>query len=186
MRLLLLLGALGCAAPATPVDAARSDGGDAASSGPIVEIGLRGDGAVFTPWTDGETVTLVWGSQGGVMVTPTVAIDGRLISATDPTLEIELSNIDPATGMQMSFPGYGPVRSIFARLDQRLANGPILDQLGWTDMPGQRVILRAHVSGMGVDARGEVEIVLGSAGPAPRTLCDEDAGPCFDGVDAGG
>ena len=184
--LLLVSLALGCAGQsAAPVDAAMPD--DAYDGGPPpgVEIGLRADGAVFTPWHDGETVPLVWGLQGGVMVTPAVAIDGHLVSATDPTLEISITNIDPATGMPMSFPGYGPVRGIFARLDQRLVNGPIQDQLGWTDMAGQHVRLRAHVGGMGLSLDGEVEVVLGSAGPGPRGGGCTDAMPCFDGADGG-
>jgi hypothetical protein len=171
---LSLLPALACVALAAcmGVTAPPIDGGDQDTGphGAVVEIGTRGDGATFIPWTNEEIIPLVWGSQGGVMVTPAVAIDGALVSATDPSLVVQLWNYDAATGEAFAgFGGYGPVISFFARLDARLVNGPIQDQLGWTDMAGQRVRLRAHVEGMGVDANGEVTIVLGSAGTMPIT-----------------
>ena len=184
---LATLGA--CSTATTPVDASGGDAPAPGDGGPVgdIEIGLRGDGAVFTPWHDGDTIPLMWGPQGGVMVTPAVAIDGALVSGVDPTLEVQLENLDPATGMPLaSFPGYGPVRAIFARLDRRLVNGPIFDQLGWTDMTGTHLRLRAHVRGTGLDLTGEVEIVLGSAGAMPPPPDCTDAMPCFDGTGDGG
>lgn len=164
---LAALGLAACPSAAAP-SALDAGGGDANEPGALVEIGTRGDGATFTPWTDEEIIPLVWGAQGGVMVTPAVAIDGALVSAIDPALVVSLSNYDADTGAQLTeFPGFGPVNAIFARLDARLVNGPIFDQLGWTDLSGQRVRIRAHVEGMGVIANGEVVIVLGSAGTMP-------------------
>lgn len=161
-------------------DASSPDAGDAAEH-PLVEIGTRASGAVFTPWHDGDTIPLVWGPQGGVMVTPAVAIDGTLVSATDPALDVVISNLTvPARAPLADFPGYGPVHALFARLDTRLVNGPIYDQLGWTETPGIHLIVQAHVSGMGIDAWGEVEIVLASSGTTPA-----DSG-AFDGPDGGG
>ncbi len=169
LALVATLASLGLAACPTvgpmPMDAGS---GDADPSAQVVEIGTRGDGATFTPWTNEEIIPLVWGTQGGVMVTPAVAIDGALVSATDPALVVQLSNYDADTGEALaSFPGYGPVSAIFARLDARLVNGPIFDQLDWTDIGGRRIRIRAHVQGMGVDADGEVVIQLGGAGAMP-------------------
>lgn len=173
-----MLFALGCSGPnvATEAGPPIPDTGQQ----PVVEIGTRASGAVFTPWHDGEMIPLVWGPQGGVMVTPAVAIDGTLVSATDPALDVEIANLTlPDRAPLAEFPRFGPVRALFARLDRRLVDGPIYDQLGWTEMPGRHVILRAHVSGMGVDVVGEVEIILASSGTVPP-----DAG-AFDGLDAG-
>jgi hypothetical protein len=162
----LALVACSAAAPGT-TDAASED---AITPEHLVEIGTRGDGAMFTPWSNEEIIPLVWGAQGGVMVTPAVAIDGALVPAVDPTLVVQLENYDATTGARLAdFPGYGPVNAFFARLDARLVNGPIFDQLGWTDDSGRRVRIHAHVLGMGVDAHGEVTIVLGSAGAMPLT-----------------
>ena len=168
-HLALLAAAASVGLAACPTVPAPSDAaGDASRSGSPLEIGTRGDGATFTAWSDGEIIPLVWGAQGGVMVTPTVAIDGALVSAIDPTLVIELRNYDADTGERLvDFAGYGPLTAIFARLDGRLVNGPIFDQLGWTDMPGRHIRIQAHVDGMGVEANGEVVIELGAAGTMP-------------------
>lgn len=150
--------ALACHTDPVPIDVGpRPDSGRA-----HVEIGTRESGAIFTPWHDGDAIAEQWGPQGGVMVTPAVAIDGSLISEASPGLDIVLSNYSlPDRAPLGSFPTLGPLRGLFARLDTRLVNGPLYDQIGWSDMTGQRLLIRARVTGMGIDATGEVEIVVG-------------------------
>jgi hypothetical protein len=161
-----VLVALACATPQPPTDAALPDASTAR-----VEIGLRESGAVFTPWHDGDVIPLVWGPQGGVMITPSVAIDGTLVSDASPALDVALSNLVlPGLTPLDSFPGYGPVHALFARLDARLVNGPIFDQLGWTETPGLQLRLRAHVSGSGIDAVGSVDIVVAPSGTSDGGL----------------
>lgn len=156
-------------------DAPRPDTGV-----PTVLIGTRGDGATFTPWQDGDSIPLVWGPQGGVMITPSVAIDGALVSGTDPGLDVTLQNLTvPDHTPLADFPGYGPVHALFARLDTLLVDGPIYDQLAWSDVSGRRLLIRARVMGSGIDATGQVEIVLAPTSSAPP---DTSA---FDGAEAG-
>ncbi len=181
----MLAASLACVVGACAASGASEDDGggslDArppdASTAAHVEIGTRGSGATFTPWRDGATVPLVWGSQGGVMLTPAVAIDGALVAGDAPGLDVSLENlVAPDRTPLEGFPGYGPVHALFARLDTRLVDGPLYDQLGWSDMPGRRLILRARVVGDGVDAVGEIEVVLGSAGSGPVDGGAADAG----------
>lgn len=175
----VLLVAAACGGPtpgadaSSPSDAAATD----AATGPVVQIGTRESGAVFTPWHDGEVVPMVYGPQGGVMITPAVAIDGSLVSGTDPGLDVVLSNLVLPDRVPLGeFPGYGPVHSLFARLDTLLVNGPIFDQIGWTPPASHDLVVRARVMGPGLDAHGEVQIVLSlSSAPPP------DAG-AFDGT----
>ena len=166
-----------CTGPMAPSDAMQPS---VEAGTPRVEIGTRESGARFTPWHDGDTIPLVWGSQGGVMITPAVAIDGSLISAVDPALIVTVTNLRAADHAPfIEFPGVGPLRALFARLDARLVDGPIFDQLGWSETPGLRMIVQARVTGMGVDAIGEVAIVIG---PSGTTAPDASA---FDGHDGG-
>lgn len=172
-----LLVAVACGTP-TP---STYDAGPPHDAGHVlVEIGTRESGAIFTPWHDGDTIPLVRGPQGGVMLTPSVAIDGALVSGTDPSFDVVISNLTPPERVPLGeFPGVGPLRAIFARLDARLVDGPIYDQTGWTETPGVPLIVRARVTGNGIDAFGEVQIVLGASGTPAF-----DAG-AFDGVEAG-
>lgn len=175
-----LLFVVACGSPSgAPAVDASVPGADAWR--PVVEIGTRETGAVFTPWHDGDAIPLVRGPQGGVMVTPAVAIDGVLVPGTDPSFDVVIQNLHEITRSPLAeFPGFGPVHAIFARIDTRLVNGPIFDQLGWIEEPGQQLVLRARVTGNGVDAVGEVHIVTAPSGTAAF-----DAGP-FDGLaDAG-
>lgn len=174
-----LISLAGCAGPAgaSTIDAAPP-GHDAAR--PRVEIGTRESGAIFTPWHDGDAIPLVRGPQGGVMIVPAVAIDGALAPGVDPSFDVTLWNFTlPDRAPLGEFPGVGPLHALFARLDARLVDGPIFDQLGWNEMPGQRLLIRARVTGDGVDALGEVEIVT-----APSGAAFVDAGG-LDGADAG-
>lgn len=152
----------GDAAPST-TDAGATDAGR-----PVVQIGTRESGAIFTPWHDGDAIPLVRGPQGGVMITPSVAIDGALVPGIDPSFDVVIQNLRASDRAPLAdFPGFGPVHAIFARLDTLLVNGPIFDQLGWTEMPGQELIVRARVTGNGVDAAGEVRITTAPSGVAP-------------------
>jgi hypothetical protein len=174
--------ALAMIALACRTDPVLPDTGPLPDAGhPVVEIGTRASGAVFTPWHDGDAIEEQWGPQGGVMVTPAVAIDGMLIAEPSPALDVLIQNYTlPDRAPLGSFPILGPTRALFARLDTRLVDGPIFDQIGWSDMTGRRLLIRARVSGMGIDATGEVEIVVGMPLSTPQ-----DAG-AFDGTgDAG-
>ena len=109
------------------------------------------------------------------MITPAVAIDGAFVSGSDPVLTVGLRNLDPATGQALtSFPGYGPVTAVFARLGTRVVNGPIYDQLGWTDMPGAHLTIEASVEiAPGRDGTARISVVLSGVGAS----CDaSDAG----------
>jgi hypothetical protein len=183
LSFLLALSALsgcGTASNAAGDGGTRPDAPRADTGVPTVLIGTRGDGATFTPWHDGDSIPLVWGPQGGVMITPSVAIDGALVSGTDPGLDVTLQNLTvPDHTPLADFPGYGPVHALFARLDTLLVDGPIYDQLGWSDVSGQRILVRARVMGSGIDASGQVEILLAPTSTAPP---DTSA---FDGAEAG-
>ena len=171
------LVALACQTAAAPLDAGpRPDTGPH----PMVEIGAQ-EGGVFTRWNDGDVVAEQFGPQGGVMVTPSVAIDGALVSGDAPALDVVISNFTlPDRAPLGQFPILGPMRVPFARLGTHLVGGAFFDQIGWSDTSGRHLLVRARVTGMGIDATGEVEIVVGT----PQTA-HPDAG-VFDGTgDAG-
>jgi hypothetical protein len=175
-----VLIAVACGPPGpVPSEDAATPTQDAAR--PTVEIGTRESGAMFTPWHDGDAIPEAWGPQGGVMITPAVAIDGRLVDGESPSLDVTIENfLLPDETPLPGFPTLGPLRAFFVRLDTRLVDGPLFDQLGWSDLTGTRVLVRAHVRGPGLDAVGEVRIVVGNALTPPM-----DAGQ-FDGTADGG
>ncbi len=165
--------ALACAPAVSTPDVGPHD-----ANRPFVEIGMR-DGDTFTPWHDGDTVPQVRGPQGGMMITPAVRIDRALASGDAPELTLLLQNLTlPAETPFGDFAGYGPVAQPFERVGSSLEVGPIFDQLSWNDVTGLRMQVRARVTtSAGLDARGQVDVVLGSPG-APTF----DAGPLRDGT----
>lgn len=168
--------ALACTPAASTPDAGPND-----ANRPFVEIGTR-EGDVFTAWHDGDTVPQVRGPQGGMMITPAVRLDGALASGDAPELTLLIQNFTlPGLTPFQDFAGYGPVAQPFDRVASSLEVGPIFDQLSWNDVTGLRMQVRARVTtSAGLDARGQVDVVLGSPG-APTF----DAGPLRDGTEAG-
>lgn len=152
------------------------------ASRPVVVIGER-NGDVFTAWHDGDTVAQVRGPQGGMMITPVARLDGALATGDAPELTLLIQNVTlPGMTPFQDFAGYGPVVQPFTRVGDVLEAGPIFDQLAWNDVTGLRMQVRARVTtSSGLDARGQVEVVLGSVG-APTF----DAGPLQDGTGEGG
>ncbi len=149
---------LACTSASSAPDAARGDGEVPA----VLEIGTYTNGDTFSPWHDGDTIAQVWGPQGGVMITPGVALDGAWVTGAYPTLVASLENLVlPSLTPLAEFPTYGPTTSVFARVGPRVIGGPIYDQLGWTPVTGP-LRVRAHVTGPGVDLFGVVDIVLAS------------------------
>ena len=185
------LGLSGCPSPATePVDA--STGGDDTSvpdpgcdggcMGPVctfvgpefmgtategLAIGLATTGT-FVPWSNGETVTYVWGPQGGTMIQPVLSIDGALAPGA-PCVIVELQNIDPAGGGRYdSGPGF-TLAFHTARVGDRLLIGPLLDPFGRVDLPlGTPLRVDVTVTGATFSVHGTVDLLLGGAlWPAP-------------------
>lgn len=150
------------------VDAPVADAWPATDAGQaIVQIGGLDASSSFVAWHDDQTIPLVHGPQGGVMVTPNIAIDGALVAGDSPMLELTLTNLaEPGLEPLPDFPGIGPVTYPFTRIGSQLVSGQLYDQLSWAEMPGQALLLRVHVTGPGLDAVGEVRIVTGpSTGP---------------------
>lgn len=161
---LVVLVACGTATTSPARDASMAPT-DAAQDG-LVQIGEVG-GAIFTPWHDGSTVLIVHGPQGGVMVTPNVAIDGAAISGTDPMLTITLTNESfPGPVPLEGFTTVGPVTYPFTRIGSLFVSGQLYDQIGWVETPGQSLRIGAHVQGPGIDATTHVRIVT-TAGTTP-------------------
>lgn len=132
-----------------------------------IEIGTFTNGDTFVPWHDGDVVPTVWGPQGGVMITPSVTLDGALVTGSYPALVVQLDNLVlPALTPVDGFGTYGPTMTLFARVGPRVIGGPIYDQLAWSPVSGP-LRVRAHVTGMGVDVMGQVDVVLGDAGSSP-------------------
>lgn len=145
----------------TLVDAAEVDAapvGDAGQS--VVQIGALDASSSFVAWHDDDSIPLVRGPQGGVMLTPNLAIDGALVAGDAPMLQITLSNWTlPGPAPLPDFATLGPFSYPFTRIGSQLVSGQLYDQLSWTEAPGQTVILRVHVEGPGLDAVGEVRVV---------------------------
>lgn len=131
---------------------------------------LDGDG-VFTAYREGGEVALVWGFQGGTMVTPAISLDGTLASGDEPVLDVTLENIDARTQQPWAFAPRMTRLLTFARRDGRLVSASLMNQLGINDLAGQPIRLRLTVESARGPLQTEVTVTLRSAGPAPRGGC---------------
>lgn len=180
---LLCALASACAPAAAPANDAAPDARPADATAEPLRFALD-EGAGLVLIEDGDAVPLVWGLQGGVMITPSLVLPGRVTGDVEVTLE----NVDPSTGLvRTDFPGYGPVAMPTSTRDGATVTAPIYDQLGWTALPdGAALELRARVLAAGRTHRGVVRVVLQSTPcPAGSCACPDAPPECFGPLDGG-
>ena len=146
------------------------------SNSPIVDgsitVGTRESDGGFTPYTNNGEVPLVWGFQGGTMITPSISIDGALGAGDEVPFDVSLENVDATTNQAWSnYSGFAQRTMTFSRVGDRLVSSPIQDQLAFDDLPGQRMKLRVTVVTPRGNLQHEVSFTLRSAGPRPRGGC---------------
>lgn len=146
------------------------------SNSPIVDgsiiVGTRESDGTLTPYTNNGEVPLVWGFQGGTMITPSISIDGALATGDEAPFDVSVENVDATTNQR--WPNYGGFTQrtmTFTRVGDRLVSYPIQDQLAFDDLPGVRMKLRVTVSTPRGNLQREVSFTLRSAGPRPRGGC---------------
>jgi len=117
-----------------------------------------GDGS--GPWTDGQEVPLVYGGQGGIMVTPVIRVEGAPTGDEPLCALVALVN---DTAVEEAAPGLERLQV----MDPTAAgweSRPIDDFLGFSPSPfvGQELTIRVTVvdEDSTFEATGEVTIVL--------------------------
>lgn len=115
-------------------------------------LGTRDDARVFTSYEPSGLADFSWGFQGGAMIEPVIVIDGHLAEGDEVCLFVELRNTpDPdhpdATGDLEDFERYDAPIFFVRRDDGQLHSDPILDQIGYSNPAGVRMILQATVRG---------------------------------------
>ena len=156
--LVLALIAFLCGCPGTP----PSDACPMAlySGAPSSGVVLReATGAV---WTTGAEVALVFGAQGGFMVTPVIEIDGALADGDEPCLRVTLEHRDPGgTTVFDEFRSRETTEHFVRTIDGDLATGRIFDQLRWSPLPaGTPLEITVTVRGDSFAARSVVTVAL--------------------------
>lgn len=118
--------------------------------------------ATGTAWTGGAEVVLVFGAQGGFMITPVVEIDGALADGDEPCLRVTLEHRDPGgTTVFDEFRSRETNERFVRTIDGDLATDPIFDQLRWTPLPrGTPVEVTVTVRGESFAARSVVTVAL--------------------------
>ena len=138
-----------------------------------VVVGGMVDG-VFTPWDDDAVVPWVWGSQGGVMVTPTLAVPASL-AADGSFLQVEIRNrVDPDypedAGEVEDFSEHvEPFQ--FLESDGVLRATGVPNQIGWESPAGVRLLLDVTVRGEDFAARTVLSVLVDPGGAV--NSCDE-------------
>lgn len=140
-----------------------------------LRIGDTVDGA-FEPWMDGQDVPMVWGFQGGVMITPVVALDPA-VARSEVCFDLTLDNAE-----DVEHPGHDGELSEFRRLEQQVllvdVGGQLLterlnDQLGWSTAHDVWIDLVATLRGRSFAARGRLRVRV--ADPEAETCGDYPA-----------
>lgn len=127
------------------------------SSGPVT---LRD--AAGVAWTDGTPVELVFGAQGGFMITPAVEIDGALADGPTPCLRVSLEHRDPGGTTVFDEFRFRETNERFVRtIGGDLRTDPIFDQLRWAPLPsGTPVEVTVTVRGESFAAQSVVTVML--------------------------
>lgn len=124
------------------------------------DLVVRDEGG--TVWSDGTEVELIFGPQGGYMVTPVLEIDGALADGENPCLRVAVENADP--GGSPIFDDFRVLetnRDFYRTLDGDLATGPIFDQVRWAPVPsGTPLALTITIRGVDFAARRTVTVAL--------------------------
>jgi hypothetical protein len=146
------------------------------SNSPIVDgsiiVGTRESDGTITPYTNNGEVPLVWGFQGGTMITPSISIDGALGTGDEVPFDVSVENFDAATNQPWpNYSGFSQRTMTFSRVGNRLVSAPIQDQLAFEDLPGARMKLRVTVATPRGNLQHEVSFTLRSAGPRRRGAC---------------
>lgn len=184
MRTLIVFALLvGCGDDAAPSDAG-SDAADASfdsavdgdASDVIFSLEIHGE-----PWSDGQVVDWEFGFQGGTMIVPLVVFEDGVTAGE--TVEFTVRHApDPDApelfGEAAQF--RGPFTYFFeVRADgERLVAGPILDQLGWSDLDGMRLIHTVDVRAARGNASRSYAIEMETRGPSPCDVFDIEDGGC--------
>lgn len=112
------------------------------------------------PWTDGQEVPLVYGGQGGIMVTPVLRVEGAPIDDAPLCTLVTLVN---ETTIEEAAPGLERLQ-VFDATDTGWESRPLEDFLGFSPSPfvGEELTLRVTVidEDSTFEAVGEVTIVL--------------------------
>lgn len=168
--------------PGVALDAGRTDVRESDATGERVRFAID-DGGTLAILDEGDRVDLVWGLQGGTMITPSLLVPTRVTGDAEVTLE----NIDVGTGARLpDFPGYGPTRIPTSSRDGMTVTAPLYDQLGWAALAeGTQLDLYARVLAGGRVYEGVVRVAI-HAPPCPSGSCGcPDAPPeCFGPLDA--
>jgi len=113
------------------------------------------------PWTDGQEVPLVWGGQGGIMVTPVLRVDGAPMAGDEPLCV--LVTLVNETDVEEAAPGLERLRVLRAS-DGGWESEPIEDFLGFAPSPfvGQELTIDVTVVDQAstFEATGAVTITL--------------------------
>lgn len=106
-----------------------------------------GDGASFTPWSDGAAATVVMGFQGGAMLTPTLRVPALPTEGDTICLRVELQN--SLTDASEVLPG-GITEVTFVRVGEDFEAAYVYDQLGFdaASLRGKTLVLVATVTGV--------------------------------------
>lgn len=113
------------------------------------------------PWTEGQEVALVWGGQGGIMVTPVIRVSGEAAPGDEPLcVRITLVN---ETEVDVAAPGLERLQ-ILQAVEGGWESQPLEDFLGFSPSPfvGQELTVDVTVvdEASTFEASGAVTIVL--------------------------
>jgi len=113
------------------------------------------------PWTDGQEVPLVYGGQGGIMVTPVIRVEGDP-APDDPPLCVLVTLVNE-TDIAEAAPGLERLRVLTAT-DDGWESDALEDFLGFSPSPfvGQELTIRVTVvdEDSTFEAVGSVTITL--------------------------
>lgn len=113
------------------------------------------------PWTDGQEVPLVWGGQGGIMITPVLRIEGGATPSDEPLCV--LVTLVNETDVEEAAPGLERLRVLDAR-DGGWESDPLEDFLGFAPSPfiGQQLTIEVTVVDQDstFEATGSVTVTL--------------------------
>jgi hypothetical protein len=112
------------------------------------------------PWTDGQEVPLIFGGQGGIMVTPILRVDGAPVDDAPLCVLVTLVN---DTTVEEASPGLERLQ-VLDPTETGWESRPLEDFLGFSPSPfvGEELTVRVTVvdEASTFEATGEVTIVL--------------------------
>lgn len=119
-----------------------------------------GDGATFSPWSDGTTATVVMGFQGGAMIMPSIRVTARATDGDTMCLHVALANT--LSDASEVFSGISADLT-FTRVGDVFEAANIFDQLGFDAgaLRGKTLMLVVTVDGVTFTATSAVTLLLG-------------------------